>query len=121
MKERRYLSGVCGVFHDLNPALEGGHLEEGEIGHAHVVKVHGRVLPREVGEALAVVLVLDDLDRNHLSVRVHTLPHSFINHQIKLLITLVISYYQGPDLYAFIGFIGFIGPDDINYVLNIFR
>ena len=26
-------------------------------------------------------------------------------------------YYQGPDLYAFIGCIGFIGPDDddINY------
>ena len=23
---------------------------------------------------------------------------------------------QGPDLYAFIGFIGFIGPDDINYL-----
>ena len=23
---------------------------------------------------------------------------------------------QGPDLYAFIGFIGFIGPDDINYM-----
>ena len=22
---------------------------------------------------------------------------------------------QGPDSYAFIGFIGFIGPDDINY------
>ena len=27
---------------------------------------------------------------------------------------------QGPDLYVFIGFIGFIGPDDINY-MNIFR
>ena len=24
------------------------------------------------------------------------------------------SDYQGPDLYTFIGFIGFIGPDDIN-------
>ena len=31
--------------------------------------------------------------------------------------TLVnIYYYQGPDLYAFIGFIGFIGPGDINYM-----
>ena len=28
---------------------------------------------------------------------------------------------QGPDLYAFIRFIGFIGPGDINYVLNIVR
>ena len=27
-----------------------------------------------------------------------------------------INYHQGPDLYAFIGFIGFIGPDDINYM-----
>ena len=26
------------------------------------------------------------------------------------------SYDQGPDLYAFIGFIGFIGPDDVNYM-----
>ena len=29
-------------------------------------------------------------------------------------------YYQGPDLYAFIGFIGFIGPDDdddLNWLL----
>ena len=34
--------------------------------------------------------------------------------QFKVIITQ--SNDQGPDLYAFIGFIGFIGPDDINYM-----
>ena len=29
---------------------------------------------------------------------------------------LVITHDQGRDLYAFLGFIGFIGPDDINYM-----
>ena len=33
--------------------------------------------------------------------------------EIELKSVLII---QGPDLYAFIGFIGFIGPDDINYM-----
>ena len=31
----------------------------------------------------------------------------------------LIESNQGPDLYAFIGFIGFIGPDDINYMCYI--
>ena len=30
-----------------------------------------------------------------------------------------VDHYQGQDLYAFIGFIGFIGPDDINYMCYI--
>ena len=29
------------------------------------------------------------------------------------------SNNQGPDLYAFIGFLGFIGPDDIHYMCYI--
>ena len=35
----------------------------------------------------------------------HSNPHS-------TWIKLSNKYDQGPDLYAFIGFIGFIGPDD---------
>ena len=44
-----YVSAVHSIVHDVNPALENGHLEEGEVGVAHVVKVDVRVLP---GEAL---------------------------------------------------------------------
>ena len=36
---------VNGVLHDGDPALEGGHLEQGQVGVAHVVKVDGRVDP----------------------------------------------------------------------------
>lgn len=40
-----YLSGVDGVVHDLNPAFEGGHLEQAEVRVTYVVKVHRRILP----------------------------------------------------------------------------
>ena len=33
-----YVSAVYGVVHDVHPALEGGDLEEGEVGQHHVVK-----------------------------------------------------------------------------------
>ena len=36
---------INGVGHDLDPALEGGRLEEADVGVAHVVKVDGRVDP----------------------------------------------------------------------------
>ena len=36
---RSYVSAVHSIVHDVNPALENGHLEEGEVGVAHVVKV----------------------------------------------------------------------------------
>ena len=43
-----HVSAVHRVRHDLHPALEGGHLEEGEVGPAHVVKLHLRVAPHGV-------------------------------------------------------------------------
>lgn len=47
-----YFSAVHSRVHDVNPALEDGHLEEGEVGVAHVVKVDVWVLPGEAeGEA----------------------------------------------------------------------
>ena len=47
------LGRVGRVVHDWHPPLEGGHLEEAEVGGADVVKVHARVVPRVavVGEA----------------------------------------------------------------------
>ena len=81
-KKRRpcYVSTVGGVPHDRGPAFEGGHLEQGQIGHAHVVEVHRRVLPRVVREALAVLLVLDDFERHDDAVRIDALT----NHQRRL-------------------------------------
>ena len=47
-----YLSAVGSVIHHCDPALEDGHLEEGEVGVTHVVKVDVWVLPGEAeGEA----------------------------------------------------------------------
>ena len=68
-----YFSRIGGVAHDMHPALEGGHLEQGQVGHAHVVKVHGRVLPRVVGEPFAVVFIFDDLDGHDHAVLVDAL------------------------------------------------
>ena len=49
---RSYLSAVHSRVHDVYPALEDGHLEEGEVGVAHVVEVDVLVLPGEAeGEA----------------------------------------------------------------------
>lgn len=49
---RSYLSAVHSRVHDVYPALEDGHLEEGEVGVTHVVKVDVWVLPGEAeGEA----------------------------------------------------------------------
>ena len=57
------------------------------------------------------------------SANEHWLPstdlHSTYCYYLLLLLQLFHSayyYYQGPDLYAFIGFIGFIGPGVINYM-----
>lgn len=43
-----HLSGVNGVVHDLDPALECGHLEEAQVRLSHMIKVHPRILPRVV-------------------------------------------------------------------------
>ena len=43
-----HVSAVHRIRHDLHPALEGGHLEEGEVGPAHVVKLHLGVEPHGV-------------------------------------------------------------------------
>ena len=42
--------------------------------------------------------------------------HPSISHHWINPINSINNHHQGPDLYAFIGFIGFIGPDDINYM-----
>ena len=42
-----YVSAVHSIVHDVYPALEYGHLEESQVGVAHVVKVDVGVLPRE--------------------------------------------------------------------------
>ena len=43
-----HVSAVHRVRHDLHPALEGGDLEEGEIGPAHMVELHLGVEPHGV-------------------------------------------------------------------------
>jgi len=70
------LSGVGGVFHDLNPALEGGHLEQGQVGLADVVEVHRRVLPRVVIVLFTLELVLDQFDREHFALIVDALQQA---------------------------------------------
>lgn len=51
------LAAVHGIGHHLHPALEGGHLKEGQVGVAHVVEVDLGVDPREVLlEALELVV-----------------------------------------------------------------
>ena len=48
-----HVAGIDRVVHDGDPALEGGRLEETDVGRAHRVKVDGRVDPLGVvfGEA----------------------------------------------------------------------
>ena len=67
-KTEPYISGIGGVGHDRDPALERGHLEEGEVRVADVVEVHGRVLPSDVdagqtriGRRIALRFVVDDV------------------------------------------------------------
>ena len=43
-----HVSAVHRVGHDLHPALEGGDLEEGEVGPAHMVELHLGVEPHGV-------------------------------------------------------------------------
>ena len=43
-----YISGVNRVSHDFHPAFKGGHLEEGEVSPANMVKLHLRVAPHGV-------------------------------------------------------------------------
>ena len=61
-----YVSAVHSIVHDVYPALEYGHLEESQVGVAHVVKVDVGVLP---GEALgeAGLPVRDPLWVGHLT------------------------------------------------------
>lgn len=54
-----HVSGIYGVSHDLHPTLEGCNLEEGEVGPAHVVKLHVRVDPH------GVVLLETGVDVRH--------------------------------------------------------
>ena len=49
------------VVHNLQPAFEGGNLEEGQVGHAHVVKVDRGVDPHGVVLDEARVHVRGDL------------------------------------------------------------
>ena len=75
-KEETYVSRVGGVFHDLHPAFEGGHLEEGQVGLADVVEIHWRVLPRVVaalGFLQTLRLVFDELDRHNFALGIDTL------------------------------------------------
>lgn len=56
-----YLATVHSTVHDVQPALEDGHLQQGQVSLGHVVKVHGRVGPCGVGPSQAGVLVVDDI------------------------------------------------------------
>ena len=47
-KSASYISRVNGICHDLHPPFEGGHLEEGQVGPAHVVELHLGVDPHGV-------------------------------------------------------------------------
>lgn len=68
-KVRSYVSAVHSIVHDVYPALEDGHLEQSQVGVAHVVKVDVRVLP---GETLgqAGLPVRDPLRVGHLPLLV---------------------------------------------------
>ena len=60
------MSTVHSIVHDVYPAFENGHLEESQVGVAHVVKVDVGVLP---GEALGQtgLPVRDPLWAGHLT------------------------------------------------------
>ena len=40
-----HVTRIGGIGHDFEPALKGGHLKEGQVGPADVVKLHLRVSP----------------------------------------------------------------------------
>ena len=61
-----YFSAVHSRVHDVDPALEDGHLEEGEVGVAHVVKVDVWVEPGEA-EGDTSLLVRHQLGVRHLT------------------------------------------------------
>lgn len=71
-----YLSRIRGVLHDLHPPFESGHLEQGQVGLANVVKVHRRILPRvivSVGQLFALRFILHEFHGHHLAFRIHAL------------------------------------------------
>ena len=43
-----HITRIGGIGHDFEPALKGGHLKEGQVGPANVVKLHVRVAPLSV-------------------------------------------------------------------------
>ena len=53
----------------------------------------------------------------HLLMATAESQHDLLSIAFKL--QTIIIHHQGPHLYAFIGFIGFIGPEDINYMCYI--
>ena len=61
--------------HDIKPALEDGHLQEGQVGLTHMVKGHRRQGPG--GSLLCVsqtsLLVGDQVRAERLSIRVYAL------------------------------------------------
>ena len=61
-----HVSGVRGVGHDGEPALEGGDLEERDVGVWHVVEGDGAVLPLGVVLGEAPLHVRHDLRRDGL-------------------------------------------------------
>ena len=61
-----HVSGVCGVGHDGEPALEGGDLEERDVCVWHVVEGDGAVLPLGVVLGEAPLHVRHDLRRDRL-------------------------------------------------------
>jgi hypothetical protein len=67
-----YLSGVNGIIHDISPAFERGHLEEGQVGPTHVVKVDPGVGPVEV-VVQAGRLVVHDRGIQDVAVKVGAL------------------------------------------------
>lgn len=67
-----HLSGVNGVVHDLDPALECGHLEEAQVRLSHMIKVHPRILPRVVFRN-ASIHIGDDLVAQRRLVHVDAL------------------------------------------------
>ena len=44
-----YLSGVHCIFEDPHPAFESGHLKQGYISFANMVKINARVHPALIG------------------------------------------------------------------------
>ena len=82
-----YVSAVHRIVHDGDPSLEDGHLEQAEVGPAHVVEGHTAVLPSQV-VLLAHGLVRDHLGTGHQPSLVYTLQNKWklnkINYKRKL-------------------------------------